>query len=238
MTQATINPTIGPPEPPDGGLRDAYVFLEQFVGCIATALPAVLILGGLLLGRHELESSLSAYYYTPVGAVFIGALCALGVFFLSYQCRPLPGHRVDNRLSNLATAAAVGVAVFPTAEHHTEAWTGEWLVSTIHLVCAAALFVLLAYFAFFRFPEPNAALAPARRRNAIYRSCGWVIVLVIALVLGNNALHLPDSWNVLLWLETVGVVAFGSAWLVKSGQLSFLNDPRPSAELTQPEEMS
>src|SRR5262245_55676940 len=115
-------------------LRAAYIFLQKLVGGIAVALPPVLIIGGLVLGKQSLESSLSAYYYTPMGDVFVGALCALGVFLLSYQHHATPDYQLDNYLSYGASAAAIGVALVPTAHHEATPWTGEWLLSTTHLL--------------------------------------------------------------------------------------------------------
>src|SRR6266508_2402637 len=98
----------------DSALAAAYTHLQQIVGVIAVALPFVLIVGNRLLSGDELESSISAYYHTPMGDVFVGALCALAVFFLSYNYKPLPGFNLDNKLSTFATVAALGVAFFPT----------------------------------------------------------------------------------------------------------------------------
>ena len=120
----------------DSAPAGAYTFLQKLVGVIAVSLPFVLAIGNVLLGGDELEGSISHHYYTPMGNVFVGAMCALGVFFLSYQHKPLPGYRLDNRVSYGAAAAAIGVALFPTAEHEATSWTGEWYVSTAHLISA------------------------------------------------------------------------------------------------------
>lgn len=222
----------------DSALAGAYIFLQRLVGVIAVALPFVVALGALALGEDGLQSSISAYYYTPVGNVFVGALCALGVFFFSYQHKPLPGYEDDNRLGYGAAAAAIGVALFPTAEHEAEMWSGEWWVSTIHLLCACALFVLLAIFSLLRFTKSEAGkpISDAkRRRNVVFRACGSVIVAVIVLVALSNLVSPPSAWHSLFWLESIGVVAFGASWLVKSGIFGVLADhvtvapPAPAA---------
>ena len=216
----------------DGALAVAYTFLQRLVGGIAIGLPFVVAIGNYALGGDELEGSISAYYYTPMGNVFVGALCALGVFFLSYQHKPLPGYELDNRLSYGASAAAIGVALFPTAEHEADAWTGEWLVSTTHLVCACALFLLLAFFSLklFTKTEKGKVISDAKRkRNVVFRVCGWIIVGTIVLVIVSNIVDPPDSWNSLFWLEALGVVSFGVSWLVKSGSPRRLADRAPTA---------
>jgi hypothetical protein len=216
----------------DSALAGAYVFLQKLVGGIALLLPFVVVIGDFALGGDELRSSISAYYYSPMGNVFVGALCALGVFFLSYQHKPLPGYKLDNQLSYGASAAAIGVALFPTAEHQAKAWSGEWFVSTAHLVCACILFILLATFSLKLFTRSDSSrpLSDAKRkRNTVFRVCGWTIVASIVLVAFSNLVEPPDSLRSLLWLETVGVVAFGVSWLVKSGIFGILVDRAPVA---------
>jgi len=169
-----------------------------------------------------------------MGNVFVGALCALGVFFLSYQHRPLPGYELDNRLSYGASAAAIHVALFPTAEHEglSDPWTGEWLVSTTHLLCACALFLVLAYFSLKLFTKTDKGkhmFDAKRKRNVVFKACGWTIVGSIVLVVVSNIIDPPDSRHSLFWLETVGVIAFGISWLVKSGIFGLLVDRASTA---------
>ena len=68
-----------------------------------------------------------------------------------------------------------------------------------------------------------------RKRNAVFRVCGWTIVGSIVLVALSNLVQPPDSLRSLLWLETIGVVAFGISWLVKSGIFGILVDTVPTA---------
>ena len=221
----------------DAELAAAYTYLQRAVGVIAVLLPATLVVGHLVIGDTDepgLQGSISAYYYTHMGNVFVGALCALAVFFLSYNYRPIRSFETDNVLSRFASLAAVGVAVFPTADDAVFADSGEKLVSTLHLVCAGALFGLLGVFAMFRFTMTGKAaeITPEkRRRNRLYRVCGTLIFTSMALVLVSNVIKPPPSWHTLFWLETVCVVAFGVSWLVKGGFLGILADkplPHPA----------
>lgn len=213
----------------DAELAAAYTYLQRAVGVIAVSLPMTLAVGHLVLGGEEpgLRGSISAYYYTHMGNVFVGALCALAVFFLSYNYRPIRSFGTDSVLSKCASLAAVGVAVFPTADDAVFASSGEKLVSTLHLVCAGALFGLLGVFASFRFTltSPDGTVTPEkRRRNQLYRVCGTLIFACMALVLVSNVVKPPPSWHTLFWLETVCVEAFGISWLVKGGFLGILAD--------------
>jgi hypothetical protein len=198
-------------------LAAAYTYLQRVVGILAVALPFVLAFGHMIFDGISLKGSISAYYYTRMGGVFVGVLCALAVFFLSYNYRPLPKFRLDNVLSNVAFVAAVGVALLPTASHATTASGGEELVAVLHLVCACALFVLLAVFSLYLFTQTGeGGTTPEKaRRNKVHQACGVLIVASIVLVIVSNVVDPPSSWHALFWLESVGVVAFGVSWLVK-----------------------
>jgi hypothetical protein len=213
-------------------LAAAYTYLQRAVGVIAVLLPATLVFGHLALGGKGLRGSISAYYYTHMGNVFVGSLCALAVFFLSYNYRPIRSFEIDNLLSSCAFLAAVGVAVFPTAGNAVVADGGEKLVSTLHLCCAGVLFGLLGVFAHFRFTKTgkSGVMTPEkRRRNRLYRVCGKLIFVSMALVLVSNAIKPPSSWHALFWLETMCVEAFGVSWLVKGGFWGLLADKQAAS---------
>jgi hypothetical protein len=211
-------------------LADAYRYLQKAVGLIALTLPFVVAIGHLATGGDGLKGSISSYYYTHMGNWFVGSLFALGVFFLSYNHKPLPQYELDNVLSNIAGVMAVGVALLPTARDADSATGGVRLVSTLHLVCAGVLFVLLAVFSLFLFTrtgDPQHMSDAKRRRNVVYRVCGGIIVAALVLIAISYLAKPPRSWHTLFWLESVAVVAFGVSWLVKGEFLGLLADPPP-----------
>jgi hypothetical protein len=211
----------------DSALAVAYTHLQRIVGVMAILLPFVLFVGNWALTGNELESSISAYYHTPMGSVFVGVLWALGVFFLSYNYRPLPGFNLDNKLSTLATVAAVCVAVFPTTSDASVATRAEKNIGIVHMVSAGVLFTLLAIFALFLFPRSSGEMTPEkRRRNILYRTCG--VVMAVAILSMFPSQKAPDSWHLFLWLETICVLAFGVSWLIKGGFLGILADKEPA----------
>lgn len=88
----------------------SYMFLRKIVGWIGSLLPIVLILGGLLTITASLPESMSGYYYTQMRNVFVGALCALGIFLIGYA-----GYDdLDRWITNVAGFGAIGVAFLPT----------------------------------------------------------------------------------------------------------------------------
>ena len=55
--------------------------------------------------------------------------------------------------------------------------------------------------------------------NPLYKTCGWVILVVIAVIFGDYSLGRPLAQavpTIVWWLEAVAVATFGFSWLVKS----------------------
>ncbi|MEU7783678.1 DUF998 domain-containing protein [Amycolatopsis sp. NPDC049159] len=196
MTTATQTPLV-----------HSYLFLRRAIGLIGLALPFVLIFGKQLVQGGDLIGSLSGYYYTDVRDVFVGSMCAAGVFLLAYY-----GHDfVDNVASSVAGLGAIGLALFPTTpDHDVTAW--DRTSGVLHLVSAAVFFLALAYFCLRLFPH-DGEQPPGT--GIVYRVCGAVILAALALIALTSWLRLLPGWHPALWLESAAVWAFGVAWLVK-----------------------
>jgi hypothetical protein len=98
-----------------------YRTLRTVIGGIALLLvPVVYIANWILFTNHvsaclwpfnpRIPDSLSGSYYTHMRNLFVGGMCAMGVFFAAYRGRD----RWDNRLTNVAGVAALCIALFPT----------------------------------------------------------------------------------------------------------------------------
>jgi hypothetical protein len=159
MTSPASQPRLGANE-----FIISYLFLRKTVGWIGTLLPIALILGTMIFFTSARPGSMSGYYYTPMRNVFVGALCALGVFLVAYD-----GYdEVDRWITNIAGFCAIGVAFFPTkpsvcaphartcaAPSVTQLSAGQQVVGVIHLVFAAVTFIALALMAL-RFAKSEA----------------------------------------------------------------------------------
>jgi hypothetical protein len=90
----------------------SYLLLRQLIGILGILLPFSLTLGTYLVGHcSSLQPSLSHYYFSTMNIVFVGTLCVLGGFLITYRGKGM----LENRTSNIAGACAFGVAIFPTS---------------------------------------------------------------------------------------------------------------------------
>jgi hypothetical protein len=191
----------------------SYLALRSVIGALGTLLPFLLALGALILFGTGIQDSVSDYYHTEMGGVFVGMLFAIGFFLLSYK-----GYEpADSFAGTVAWIAAVGVALCPVGT----------AVGYLHYIFAALFFLTLTYFSLFLFTKTNPDGKPTRRklqRNRIYRICGYTMFACIVLVgvysanLGGIKVSLAP-YNPIFWLEAIAIVAFGISWIVKGEAL-------------------
>jgi hypothetical protein len=190
----------------------SYLMLRKVVGWIGMLLPFVLIVGNAVMSEAR-PDSMSGYYYTPMRNVFVGALCALGVFLLAYD-----GYDdVDRWITNVAGLCAIGVAFCPTKPSGPMA-TWQDVVGDIHVAVAVGTFTALGLMAL-RFAKGG-----PKPEIVVYRGCGCLILACVVLAALSN--FLPSSvfasWPVLFILEATAVVAFGVSWFVKGKTIQSL----------------
>lgn len=196
----------------------SYLLLRKAIGVLGVAFPFVLALGAQIFFQTGLRSSVSSYYHTGMRDVFVGTLCAIGVFLLSYRGR----QRRDDIAGNLGCLFAVGIALFPVAAEG-DVTKSAILIGYFHQGFAALFFLTLIYFSLFLFTKKDPTKSPSKRkrqRNRIYIACGCIMVVCIALIAlykypqpGMPAI--PESYHPVFWLETIAVVAFGISWCTK-----------------------
>ena len=216
----------------------SYLDLRMAIGIIGFVLPFVLPFGQILLHalgiRSSLqtpviENSISSYYQTDMRNIFVGSMCAIGVFLMSYR-----GYdRRDARAGRFAFVCAIGVALFPTSPLPV-ATPDEKLIGGVHLTFAALLFLTLAYVSLKLFTQTDPNKAPTRQklqRNKVYRVSGYVMLACIALIV---VAALPpikamvEQLSPRFWLEAIAIVAFGVSWLTK-GEAILKDQEAPSA---------
>jgi len=193
----------------------SYLTLRKIIGLLGISFPVVLALGAVIFFQTGLQSSVSKYYHTGMGDVFVGTLCVIGFFLLSYK-----GYdRRDDLAGDLACIFAVGTALFPT--HQTPA--DKDVVGYIHFAFAGLFFVTLIYFSLFLFPKTDPEKQPTKKklqRNEVYKVCGYlmsicIVLIVIYSLLPDEVASVIKGYKPLFWLEAIAVVAFGFSWITK-----------------------
>jgi hypothetical protein len=190
----------------------SYNALRKSVGWIGLSLPFVLMLGNaLIFGGTITERSISYYYHTGMGDVFVGALCAVALFLFFYS----GFDKWDDWAGNLGGFFALAVALFPTTRCGPDNWVG-----IVHLVCAILFFLVLASFSLLLFTKTEKGKKPKgkkKKRNRIYIACGSIMlgsllaIAVFKVWLQDNNPNCPFVF----WGETTALVAFGISWLTK-----------------------
>jgi len=198
-----------------------HLTLRKYLGILGMALPLILIIGN----SFHIENSISHYYYTRMSVVFTGTLIAFGFFLISYRGYLKEKEELfsDNLITNIAGILAFIVAVIPTAcgtcDDGVPGWHDDTVRSTIHLVSAGLFIISMGYMSFVQFVKSTDTDDLTIRRKRIYKTCGIIIWASVLVLLSGYAFNLNFPDTATFWGETVALIAFGTAWLVKSESL-------------------
>lgn len=206
----------------------SYLTQRLLIGVLAVLLPVAVVVINWLMG-YGVQPSVSGYYYTPMRNIFVGTMCAIGVFLISYYGYDWP----DRLITDLAGLCTICLSFFPTVPG-SGATAHQVLIGDIHLGFAGGAFVALAVMSFrfakreptpaglppwerikyaFGFTKPGLSATPAWELLT-YRLAGLVLVLGIIL-----AYPLSSIGYTLLALEWVMLSCFGAAWFVKGRKI-------------------
>ncbi len=168
--------------------------------------------------------SISQYYYTSVGDIFVGIMAAISLFLFTYK-----GYSAaDSRAGNLAAIFGLATAIFPT-DGKVPLPACNFMISPypfpeyfkyVHTASAVLFFLVLAYFSIFLFTKTKGELTPEKLiRNKIYRMAGFVIIaclLVLAILFFSDSLmEKIENYKPIFVLEAIILWAFGLSWLIK-----------------------
>jgi hypothetical protein len=209
--------------------------LRKIIGVMGMAMP-LLLFGFLYLDnglQYPLES-ISHYYYTRVGGIFVIILSLLAFFLIVYKGK----EPVDFYISFFAGIFALLVVLFPTnnitdicgdlaKKYAVTILPASNFRMYFHYAMAALFFICLSYMCFFLFTKSNKS--PDKRgdkkilRNRIYRTCAVLMFLAILVLFAGFLKIIPQiyfkTFPLTFWMETLAVESFGFAWLVKGETL-------------------
>lgn len=213
----------------------SYLALRKTIGFLGLLLPFILMIGGWIAsGSFDVEPSISDYYYTKLGSVFVGTLSVVAMFLFAYK-----GYETADRIAGfLGCVFALGVVFFPTAPC-PEPEGYQKIFGYLHFAFAGLFFTVLIFFSLVLFTKSSTSHRMTGRkkmRNTVYHVCGYIM---IACILGIAVFSIwfdpedckVEDGDVTFWLETIALMAFGASWLVK-GELILkdLNTPQQSED--------
>jgi hypothetical protein len=178
----------------------------------------------------DLKSSISHFYYTAAGPLFIGILVTVSIFLFCYRGYSYEPHRdrsvwlSDRRVTFLAAIFALGIVIFPVGEDtfipdSLFIFTATGIIGQAHYVFAALFFIAISVLCLVNFRRKETQEQFGRdRHDRLYLICGWVMLGSMAFIVIYHQLVAPHwawNWPVTFVFETVALTAFGIAWLVK-----------------------
>ena len=198
----------------------SYLTLRKAIGILGISIPAIMIAGTFIIGGcTHIQNSISHYYYTVMGDVFVGFLISTGIFLICYKGYDLK----DNIVSFLAGIFVLCIALFPTSQNEDAGCVIRTLSDVplrvnVHYFSAALFYLTLAYMSLFLFTKSSGNKTKQKiARNRVYVVCG--IMIHVALLLIGLEDYIPGLKNAGLkptfWLEWVANFSYGVSWLIK-----------------------
>ena len=188
------------------------------LGIICGLLPVACVIFGVLgeirgVNYHQWYNSISATYFSNGNMCMIGALCLCSFFLFTYQGYDLG----DRTYTMVAAISALLIVACPCAAAPMD-YMGLLALPTkvsdiVHMVAAIALFGSFALMTLTQFTKGG-----QKRKNIIYRTCGWTMLAFMAVVGLSNVLGWPGYMTMIC--EAGMLEAFALAWITKSGAIS------------------
>lgn len=193
-------------------ILETYSLLRIGMALIGILFPLVLWWVGLFRGV-KLQGSISAYYHTSMGDVFVGSLCAIGVFLYFYKGVTTK----ENIALNFAGIFAVLVALLPTAapsDLKCETFTAPYW----HGTSAILFFVAIAYVSWFCASDTLNYVSNQSRQKLYSGLYKLLAIGMISLpLLSAFLLHLFNEKNIIVYVvEVIGVWVFSAYWILKT----------------------
>ena len=206
-------------DPHSRSLVMSYLAIRRSLGGLGLLLPVALGPVGWLAFGVGIQENMSSYYHTPLRDVFVGVMCAIGIFFFCYR-----GYdAAENWTANVACLSAIGVALCPI-DAGSDPLQQVTVVGYLHTLFGGLFFTTLAVYSLYHFPRGSRLLRFNTRtemRDSIYRATGLTILGCMA-AMGAHLFLAPagiraffNRYQFTFWMEWVAVWAFAGAWLTK-----------------------
>src|SRR5262252_3586020 len=205
----------------------SYYALRNAIGWITLLMPIAVRLGARVFEGIYVTKSISAYYYTGMRDVFVATLVVGGALLVCYRTPKW----IDSLIAVPAGLAAIGVGLFPMNPTFAaeilkrfpsmavpeQCYTIRGILG-YHFLFVGTFFSLAFILVFFRFRAftPQRPTIEKIRRNLAYRICG---LIMLGAFIWIGILAFTTDGTSIFWPETIAVVSFAAAWLVKGQTL-------------------
>lgn len=206
--------------------------LRWLVGLLGMLLPLLLpLLLFLYNGNYTPLDSISHYFYTRVGSVFIIIVSLLAVFLLVYKGYEI----VDYIFSTIAGICALLLLYFPTSNISCESVLECDSVITrlhndnvreiFHFAVSGIFLISLSLMSIFLFTkeekDPDGLVIPDfKKENLVFIFCGLLMILSILMIITKVFWVFSDKefneYNLTFWFEVIALESFGFAWFMKA----------------------
>lgn len=218
----------------------SYKTLRNFIGFSGILLPIMLI---VFTTRAEndlvIQGSISDYYYTSAGDIFVIVICILSGFLITYK-----GYQTFEKvLLFTAAVCGFGLTLFPTKFKNTLSVDGVHIKREevtllfdkveLHWVFAGLFFICLSLISILFFTKSSdqtklvekdaGKITQKSWRNMVYVSMGYLMLACIGFIVVYSSVSSVKLFfgdlSMIFILETVAVFAFGVSWITKGETL-------------------
>lgn len=190
--------------------KQSMLLHRNFLGFLGMILPFLCILGGLFVDNKPSnwwQSISITYYITPALSIVLGACSVFLLCYRSYE-------KIDTVINILSGIFGLCIVLFPCQNPYGFEKVGYFQIpvnisNVIHIVSALIFFALLTFNIYFLFTRGH-----SKARNRIYEFCAYIMVGSIILYGILKLIGVLPFFSVMI-LETILLLCFGFAWLVK-----------------------
>ena len=198
----------------------SYLQIRRSIGALGLLLPILLGPIGWLWFGIPVQDNMSSYYHTDLRDVFVGILCAIGIFLFCYR-----GYDwIESWTANLGCLSALGIALFPLDANSDPLYQTS-VIGYLHTLSGGGFFLTLPFYSLYHFPTSKSGkheVAPHEaQRNFVYRTSGILILMSMfamglhLFIVSDNVKSVLNNYHFLFWMEWVAVWSFAAAWLTK-----------------------
>lgn len=228
----------------------SYYTLRKLIGKLAILLPFLCLAVNMVVNNFDLlnnplliddqqmniytpdgnlKSSISHFYYTASGPLFVGFAITVSVFLFCYiGYRPSKkddkfAWLTDNRVTSFAAICLLGVVIFPTGSEkpitdNVHIFVSSKTAGMLHLFCAGLFFLAMSVLSIINFRRHPGKVFIKDAEGTLYLICGWgiigcLVVLGITFFAFKNVNWIPYCFVYIM--EVAMLILFGTAWLVK-----------------------